>query len=181
MPRGIRKPSLYVRKLLLDAYNYNPETGIITSRVATGSGKNWPTNRWKAARVVGTTLKNGYRIIISKGNRVLAHRAIWVMVYGINPNCDIDHINGDRSDNRLANLRLATRGQNNINSLKQHNNTSGYKGAYYDKRRGYWNAEIWVNNRKKYLGKFPTAEEAGLAYLEAAKKYFGEEFLRGAA
>lgn len=181
MPRGVRKPSLYVRELLLAAYSYDPKTGIITSRVTTGSGKNWQTYRWKSGRVVGTSLRSGYRVISSKGRQILAHRAIWVMVYGVNPDCDIDHINGDKTDNRLANLRLATRGQNNINSLKQRNNTSGHKGTYYDKRRGCWYAEIWVDNQKKYLGRFSTAEEGGEAYLAAAKKYFGEEFLRIAA
>ena len=176
MPGGIRKASLYDRENLLKQYAYDPDTGIIKSILTTGNKK-----RWKAGRIVGSKMKNGYLYITLNRRQILSHRAIWVMVYGVNPDCDIDHINGDREDNRLTNLRLATRGQNNINSLKQRNNTSGHKGAYYDKRRGYWNAEIWVDNKKKYLGGFPTAEEAGAAYLAAAKKYFGEEFLRKVA
>ena len=176
MPKGIRKPPLYDKKLLLELYSYDPKTGVLTTKTTTGKNK-----RWQAGRIVGSKQANGYLVISLNGKQILAHRAIWVMVYGVYPNCDIDHISGDKADNCLSNLRLATRGENNINSLPQKNNTSGYKGAYYDKRRDCWYGEIWVDNKKRFLGRFSSAQEAGLAYIEAAKKFFGEEFLRKSA
>lgn len=99
---------------------------------------------------------------------------MWFWVKGYWPKVDIDHKNGNRDDNRIENLRLAVRSENNINSVIPKNNTSGYKGAYLDKRRGRWASEIWVFKRKKFLGYFDSAAEAGKAYAEAAKDFYGE-------
>lgn len=176
---ALANPAIYNRSALLEKYSYDPNTGALTTKSSTGGGRNWTTKRWKSGRLVGSKRKNGYLVISLSGKQILAHRAIWIMVHGKYPACDIDHINGDKSDNRLANLRLANRGQNNVNSPLQKNNTSGYKGAYFDKRRHCWYAEIWVSNKKIFLGRFERAESAGKAYLEAAKKYFGE-FARAA-
>lgn len=157
---------------LKEAYNYDSETGFLTRKVDCGT-------RWRRGEIVGTIQVNGYRSVSLGSRRFLAHRLIWLYVFGRWPAADIDHINRNRDDNRISNLREATRGQNNINSKVQHNNTSGYKGAYYDRRRKCWYAEIWVNNQKIFLGRYETAANAGAAYLEAAKKYFGE-FARAA-
>lgn len=151
--------------LLREIYNYEPDSGKITRRVNRG--------KWKSGSQVGTIGKNGYRYVGINGKLYLAHRLIWLYVYGRWPVADIDHINRNRDDNRLANLREANRSENNINSKIQHNNTSGYKGAYYEKRRDYWYSEIWVNSKKIYLGSYGTAKEAGKVYEAAAKKYYG--------
>lgn len=86
----------------------------------------------------------------------------------------IDHINGVRSDNRKANLRLCNYTENSINSIMKSNNTSGFKGVHYDKQSGKWRVEIKVNKTKKYIGGFAKKEEAAKAYDEAALKYHGE-------
>lgn len=120
---------------------------------------------------------NGYTYVSVRLRKVLVHRAIWAMTHGEWPVLDIDHINGDRSDNRLANLRVATRQQNIGNSGKRRNNTSGYKGvtAY----KGRWRAQIGAAGYRKALGVFDTPELAHAAYCAAARVAYGD-FARAA-
>ena len=89
---------------------------------------------------------------------------------------EIDHINGDKGDNRIANLRLCTINQNRQNKPKYKNNKSGFKGVCFEsgEREKPWRARIVVNKKAISLGNFHTKLEAHHAYQEAAKKYFGE-------
>jgi hypothetical protein len=100
------------------------------------------------------------------------------LIIGAKPGQFVDHINRNRLDNRKSNLRITTHAQNLWNASAKKNNTSGFKGVSVDKRRLHqkypYKAEIMVNRKKVYLGSFSTAQEASLAYNEAAKKYFGE-------
>ena len=152
-----------VRKL----YVYDPDTDNVRRRIGRGT-------RWHKGELVGTLGLNGYRYISINRKMYLAHRIVWLLHYGRWPVSDVDHINGNRDDNRIVNLREATRSENNINSIIPSNNTSGHKGCYYDKRRDCWYAEIWVNKKKVYLGRFESAQSAGDAYQAAAKKHYGE-------
>lgn len=93
----------------------------------------------------------------------------------------IDHKNRDATDDRIGNLRPASASQNGANSLISCNNTSGFKGVSFEKRRNHWRAYIKVNRRFIHLGSFPTPEEAHAAYLEAARQYFGEFATSGVA
>lgn len=86
----------------------------------------------------------------------------------------IDHINGNKLDNRVSNLRICSCSQNLANRGPQRNNTSGYKGVIYDKSRNKWRAEIRVQSKRMYLGRYETVEEAAVAYNVASEKYFGE-------
>jgi hypothetical protein len=86
----------------------------------------------------------------------------------------IDHINGNTLDNRKANLRICTRAENNCNIKRRKNNTSGYKGVSFDKRKKKWSAYISKNYKHYFLGYFVTPEEAYIAYCKASKKYHGE-------
>jgi hypothetical protein len=93
-------------------------------------------------------------------------------VYGRWPAEQIDHVNGVKGDNRIANLREATPTQNVANTLARRNNKCGKKGVVL--ARGKWQAQIYPNGRQIKLGSFNSAEEAHAAYCSAARIYFGE-------
>ena len=120
----------------------------------------------------------GYRYIKVRGKMRLAHRMAWAIYYGEEPNGLVDHINGDRLDNRIENLRIATYSQNSANAKLHTRNTSGLKGASRVLKKGRWTgrwqASITFQNKQINLGYFDTAEEAHAAYMLAAIKYQGE-------
>jgi hypothetical protein len=114
--------------------------------------------------IAGNNRKDGYCRINIDGKGQLAHRLIWLW-HGreLPANMEIDHINNNKSDNRIENLRLATRLQNEHNKPK--------KGYRFE--AGKWRARIKVNGKQKHLGMFDTEDEARLAYLSAAKQIQG--------
>ena|ERR1035437_231983 len=87
---------------------------------------------------------------------------------------EVDHINGNKLDNRKANLRIATRSQNAMNSKIAKSNTSGYKGVSWFKRDSKWRADIRINYKSIFLGLFTNKKDAVQSYNQAAKQYFGE-------
>ena len=102
-----------------------------------------------------------------------AHRVAWALHYGSWPDGFIDHINGDRKDNRISNLRLATRGQNRQNSKMNENNTTGYKCVHL-KSSGRFEVQVSAGGVRRYFGTYSTAEEAHSVYLREMKKLHGE-------
>jgi hypothetical protein len=86
----------------------------------------------------------------------------------------IDHIDGNPSNNKLENLRLANQKENSRNSKKPKNNTSGYKGVHWNKEKEKWQARVMINTITKHIGYFEDLIEAAKAYNEAALKYHGE-------
>jgi hypothetical protein len=86
----------------------------------------------------------------------------------------VDHVNGDRLDNRKCNLRVATMEQNSHNSTLRKNNTSGFKGVYFKKANQRFFAKISINKKPTHLGYFSTAIDAAKTYDEAARKHYGE-------
>ena len=102
------------------------------------------------------------------------HRVIWALVYGEWPKIDVDHINCVRDDNRLSNLRLATRHQNLANTGVRKTNKLGIKGVHLHKAPDTYRSIIRVRGQRIDLGLFKTPEAAGAAYKAAAEKYFGE-------
>lgn len=121
---------------------------------------------------------DGYLIVRRDGRMCRAHRLIVERVLGreLEPNEQVDHINGNTSDNRRANLRVATQSQNMFNRGRNRNNSSGYKGVYRNSRgaRRPWQARITESGRLTYLGSYATAEEAAMAYDIAARRLAGE-------
>jgi hypothetical protein len=89
-----------------------------------------------------------------------AHRVIWALVYGEWPKGEIDHINGQRDDNRLVNLRCVTRAENGKNRARRFDNTSGRTGVRLQKKTGRWEARIKVDGRCIHLGTFQRIEDA---------------------
>ena len=155
------------RTELFRLLRYEPDTGFFFWRVYRSRGA-------YAGDKAGTISAHGYVIINIRKKLYRAHRLAWFYVNGRWPDADLDHINGVRTDNRWANLRQATRSQNNGNSVAKSTNTSGYKGVYFRKDRDRWSASISLGNKTKNLGVFDTAEAARDAYALAARKHFGE-------
>lgn len=114
--------------------------------------------------------KYGYIQISIRGKRYQAHRLAWLYCHGKWPVGQIDHINRIRDDNRIANLRPATRSQNQANRSLQANNTSGFKGVVFHKQIGKWVARIG----KQHIGTFDSAYDAATAYAATATRLYGE-------
>lgn len=148
-----------VRELL----NYCPETGIFTRAITTGY-----RGMHKAGDIVGSTRRNGYVFVGIERRQYAAHRLAWVIMCGAWPKADIDHIDGNRNNNRFINLREATRSENNqnISKARKHNMTK-LLGAVFRKDTKKFQARIVVNGKTTHIGCFSSAEEAHLAYLKA--------------
>ena len=155
---------------LRERASFDPQTGIFTWIVATN-------NRVKVGDVAGTINQLGYRRLIINKRSYSCARLAWLYMTGEWPRDQIDHINLSKADNRWCNLREATPSQNQANSGVPRNNSSGFKGVFWEKSRGKWRAEIKVNKKGVVLGRFATREAAHAAYCTAAKNFFGE-FMR---
>ena len=149
----------YLKSLL----DYEPETGEFTWRVSRGMAK--------AGLRAGRIHHSGYVGITINGKEYRAHRLAWLYVRGAFPEHSLDHINGVKSDNRIANLRNATDSENSQNKAVYKQNKSGYIGVSYIKSRGKYMAQIYVSGKGKYLGFYDTAELAFEAYKEAKRAY----------
>lgn len=152
-----------VRQIL----DYEPDTGLFRWRVKRGNVL--------PGYVAGHMSFYGYTVIKIAKRAYFAHRLAWLCTHGEWPIIEIDHVNGTRSDNRICNLRLATRSQNGANSQLSKRNSTGLKGVKYDPRakKKKWTARIVVNRREIYLGSFIDAESAHRAYCAAAETNFG--------
>jgi hypothetical protein len=141
---------------LHEVLNYDQETGVFTWK---------PRKGCRAGQPLGCDNGNGYLRITVDGVSHYAHRLAWVYMNGSTDAEHIDHINGNRADNRIANLRPATPKQNQENRHgAQRNSKSGVLGVSWHKRAGKWQA----HRSGEYLGLYPTQEAAQAAYMEAA-------------
>jgi len=132
-----------------------------------------PNNSVVVGQEVGWLSANGYRLVRVGGKNKRVHRVIWAYHYGeIEEGVFVDHINRDKLDNRIENLRLCNRSQNQGNSKLRKDNKLGFKGVHT--RGNKFRATIIKKRKMIHLGYFSTAEEAHAAYLKAAEEYFGE-------
>lgn len=134
-----------------------------------GTGKlYWAVDRGqctKAGDLAEAKHIQGYLCVMVEGSSYLVHRVVWCMAYGEFPDGFIDHIDLDKSNNKLDNLRSATRAENNSNQRIRKDNTSGAKGIC--RKTNGWVARIQTRGRRVYVGKFPTFDEAVAAIREA--------------
>lgn len=113
----------------------------------------------------GLCLTWGYRKIKADGKLHMAHRLAWKIYYGHWPNDEVDHINGIKSDNRISNLRIATRSENAQNQWYAHKgNPSGYLGVSWHAPSQKWRARICSNGNNTHIGYFSSKEEASTEY-----------------
>lgn len=140
---------------------YCPETGELIQRFNRGGTA-------KKGFQAGHINPDGYRRVRVDGKQFMAHRLAWLVFYGTWPANEIDHINGKKDDNRIANLRVVSRAENEWNKPATTCTTSGYRGVTWDPQYRKWRAQITVNGRKFHVGRFLTPEEAFAAYLARA-------------
>lgn len=119
----------------------------------------------KRGYVAGCLDKRGYRFIRVDDKLYTAHRLVWFYHNGYFPENDIDHINRNKDDNRIENLREVSRSCNNRNTGNHCTNKSGVKGVHWFKRTNKWKVEISVMNKSRYLGYYNDFDEAVLARL----------------
>jgi hypothetical protein len=144
-------------KQLQDSFHYDLISGVLTRK---------STNRPCKGLDAYGYIQIGYLKKMYK-----AHRLVWAIVHGEFPKGQIDHINGNRSDNSLNNLRDVTQQQNAQNKTKMNRlNKSGYVGVCWNKRISKWQAAISFNKKITYLGVFSSPEDAHFAYLNAKQK-----------
>jgi HNH endonuclease/AP2 domain len=146
--------------------SYDPDTGMFR--------RNIDGNTYRIGDVAGYINKFGYRCMDVDGRPYRAHRLAWFYMTGVMPSEYVDHINGQKADNRFCNLRLATNSQNQANRPAPKNNTSGIKGVRFEPARNKWRAVLWVQGKVIVLGRFDTKDAAAAAYETAARNAFGE-------
>lgn len=137
----------------------------------------------RTSRTAGEYADNGvrreYRSVSLGGRIYFAHRVVWALFYKEEPPENIDHINGEPTDNRPANLRAASHAQNMRNKRRYRSNTSGIKGVHKRKDSGLWRAYISCNGKRTHIGQYQTKEEARIA-LDLARAEMHGEFARAA-
>lgn len=165
---------------LRELFDYDADTGALIWRVRPQSDfKNQRAcsifNAMYSGSVAGSIDKaNGSVYVTIDAVRFLAHRLAYTYVHGVCPvELQIDHVNGNRLDNRIENLRLATAAENMQNVGKHRDNSSGHRGVHWCKQSKKFIAQVQANGKRKRLGSFNTAEEAAAVYAQAAKQLHG--------
>ena len=158
---------MITQERLKQLLHYDAETGVFT----------WIAHQRRPdliGTIAGFRQSQGYTEINVDNRKYKAHRLAWLYVYGAWPSKSIDHENRIKNDNRIDNLRDATKAQNEQNKGLRASNVSGATGVYWSKAAKKWQAYITVNQRAKYLGVFEEKDIAISVRREAERQYFGE-------
>lgn len=170
MPANLRKVNKIDGANVRECFDYDYVSGRLTWKERPSAGVTW--NLRFAGKIAGCLHSEGYVVVKCFGERYRAHRLAWLYMTGEWPSYEIDHINGDRADNRFINLREASHGENNQNLAKQKRpTTSKYIGVSYRKSDGAWVAQIKGNDRTIFLGAYASEQRARDAYRIAKEKY----------
>lgn len=154
-------------KELRELLRYEPETGAFTWKERAGGYPQW--NARYAGKPAGRVTARGYVVLKIFERPYYAHRLAWLCAYGRWPQAEIDHINGDKSDNRLSNLRECQSAENKANR----DTSRGDRRGIRLRPSGRWEAIITVANKQRFLGTFASEEGARAAYRAAAQRAFG--------
>jgi hypothetical protein len=174
----LRRNPLPDQETIKSLLRYEGETGYLywTERPLTFHGTapgevrrviSW-NQRFAGKLALNSTKGNGYLGGKLLCQSVRSSRVIWKLVFGVDP-VEVDHINGNRRDNRIENLRSVSPEENHRNQKLHCTNTSGVSGVFFVKSTRRWSARISVNNVKRSLGYFETREEAIVARRQAEK------------
>lgn len=156
---------MITQQLVFDTFEYRD--GLLYWKGVTHPNK----MRWMD-KPAGSMHKTGYRHITWMNKVHKAHRLIFMLHYGYLPQ-EVDHINGNRADNRIENLRAANRSENQCNRGALASNTSGYPGVTWHKKSKAWSVRVMKNGKTRALGYFKDLELAGLVATEARSLYHG--------
>lgn len=156
----------YLRQRL----RYEPETGRLIWRYNETMPTRW-NSRWTDVPA-GRISQCGYNQVSIYGTRYPSHRIIWAMTHGVWPGGEIDHIDGNRLNNRIENLRDVNRTENSKNMALRFDSTSGATGVCWDKSRNKWAAHIRINGLRLNLGRFISLEDA-IGARKAAEERHG--------
>ncbi|RLC88294.1 MAG: hypothetical protein DRJ03_03335 [Chloroflexi bacterium] len=154
---------ILTQERLKELLDYDSETGVFTRRVSRGG--------CKSGSVTGTLIKKGYVQITVHGKIYKAHRLAWLYTYGYFPENDVGHKNRIKNDNRIDNLREASRQCILRNAKLRSTNTSGVTGVYYYKPTKKWAAHIKTSQKLIHLGYFTNFAQAVQARWDAEVKY----------
>lgn len=162
---------MLTRDLLNERYWYDEVIGELRYKVQSS-----PLSRVKVGGIAGCINKStGYRVAVVNGKQQKVHRIIWTMLVGEIPaGYQIDHADGNRSNNHISNLRLATRAENLRNAKKRCDNTSGTKGVSFHKPSGSWRVQIWKDG-KVASALFKTKDEA-ICFARQSRELLHEDF-----
>ena len=158
---------MITQKRLHELFEYREDGNLIWKKSKRGIRKDM---------VAGTlNLTTNHHQVNIDGKIYNLHRMIFMYHYGyLTHGLQIDHIDTNKSNNRIENLREVTSSQNHMNTKLRVDNTSGIKGVYWNKPRRKWYSRIRVNGKNTYLGSYSTLEEAEAVVREAREKYHGE-------
>jgi len=147
--------------------HYNPDTGIFT----------WinPIKKTNIGKVAGCTMANGYSYIKINKKLYLSHRLAWIYING-EVTKELDHINNNRSDNKISNLRIASKFQNQCNKKVNKNNIYGIKGITLHSKCNKFQARIGLNNKTIYVGLYDDFFEACCSIISVRNKLHGKFF-----
>ena len=173
MSKAVKFESEVNPEVLVNLISYDHETGELTWRVNKNYNNSWNTKH-SGKPALSCKQKDGYLVGNLMKVRVYSHRVAWALYYGRWPSDEIDHINRDRSDNRIENLREANRSENTSNKSKKSGTYSSLKGVTWHSRDKHWMAQIMKGRVKIYLGRFDNEEEAHDAYVRASIRLHGE-------
>lgn len=167
----MRRKTLPSQSVLLRLFHYESKTGVILWRVRTDVSRSWNTRY--AGTPAGSDCGHGY-LKVSIGKRLFyVHHIAWALAYGSVLPDEIDHVNGDRQDNRLVNLRASVRAQNARNVKVSKRSSTGVRGVF-PLPSGRFCARIGYAGKDTYLGSYDTLGAAAKAYATAANTLHGE-------